>query len=76
MSHIRVERPHIGVDTHIVVIENYKQIIGRVGGVVYTLEGKASADACIAYYSHHVAARAVFLQLTGHSHAQSRGYRV
>ena len=55
MGKICVERPYIGVNGHIIVVENNQQIVAGVGGIIDALERQASADGGIADYGHNVA---------------------
>ena len=41
---IAMECPDVVIDTHIVVVEHDKQVIGVVGGVVESLEGESARD--------------------------------
>ncbi len=41
---VSVKRADIRVDAHLVVVEDYQQVIGVVGGVVESLESQTSAD--------------------------------
>ena len=44
LSEIAMQCPDIRVNRHIVVIEDYKQIIGGIGRVVESFEGQPSGN--------------------------------
>ena len=71
MRQVAVQRTHIGVNRHIVVVEDYKQVVGGVGGIVDAFEGQTAAYRGVAYHGHHVAARMLVVEHCGHSHAES-----
>ena len=76
VSQVVVERAYIGVDRHVVVVEHNQQVVGRVGGVVQTLERQAAANGCVADYGHHVAPGRLAVELRRHGHAERRRNRV
>ena len=76
MSEITVKRPHIGIDTHIIVIKDDEQVIGSIGRVVDALEGEAAPDGGVADDGDHVAARMLMVHFRGHCHAERCGKRV
>ena len=44
LSEVRIERANVIVNRHVVVVEDDKEVVGGVSGIVDALEGQAAAD--------------------------------
>ena len=42
------------VDTHIVVVEDDEQVVGRTAGIIESFERKTAAHTAVTDYSHHL----------------------
>ncbi len=70
MSKIGVERSHVAVYRHIVVVEDDQQVVGRVGGIVETLECKTAADGGVADHGYNMTSRFVMVESRRYRHSQ------
>ena len=72
VGQIAVQRPGVGVDAHIVVVEDDKQVVGGVGGIVDPLEGQSAADGGVTDHGHHIAPRLFVIDFGGYGHPERR----
>ena len=70
MGKICVERPYIGVDGHIVVIEDNQQVVPLIVGIIDTLESQSAAYGGVAYNSHYVSTGLVAFERGCHRHSE------
>ncbi len=71
LGHVLAQRTHIGVDSHVVVVEDDEQVGVVNRRIIESLKCHAAADARITYHGHHTAV-GVALQFSGNAHAQCR----
>ena len=70
LRQIAVEGTHIGVNRHVVVVEDYQQIVGGVCSVVDTFERKTTRHGSVADNGHHVSLGGVVVHRCSHGHSQ------
>ena len=69
---VALERAHVGVDAHVVVVEDHKELLGlQVAALVEPLEGHARRHGAVA--DHGDAGIVLLLEVPGLGHAQGGG---
>ena len=69
---IALERAHVGIDAHVVVVEDHQEVPGlQVARLIECFEGHASGHGAIP--DHGDASVVLLLEIPGHGHAQHGG---
>ena len=76
MGKIGVQRSYVMIDAHLVVVEDYEEVVGGVCGIIQPFECEAAANGGVADDSHYIAPRVFAFELACHCHAECGGYAV
>ena len=71
VGEVGVERTHVAVDAHVVVVEHDEQIVWRDRSIIDAFESEASADRGIADDCHDIAGLFVGVDAGSYGHAES-----